>query len=345
MTRFTAANDQRLSAHFRTALERCVSSYKTRKTNLAMPVLLATLASESDLTAEHRQLAASVREMLDEQGPGLGKFGKHIHTLKELSITFQCSVGFGSKSSTFTFEASRSGDNVEDTDAHRGLESVLDEGFVHIKQKNIELWKVHSDEATRCALKENQAAEKNCRYFCLFTRVPMVHKANSRKHLLHCLSRSSTGTRMSQSMQNQVFEDWYNKDLAHDAATVWTNFYLFLGTPIIGRLRRATSFCSLFLCCSHDLFFRADRSLSCKGSWSCASSAVVDARSGRRLSRTFLPYVENLLHLSLYIYVYIYLYLFISAAAPKLSADFNLARLLMESVKTHHRCNSTAKRL
>ncbi|CAE7552748.1 GBP3 [Symbiodinium sp. CCMP2592] len=193
MTRFTAANDQRLSAHFRAALERCVSSYKTRKSNLAMP------SSESDLAAEHRQLAASIREMLDEQG-------------REL----------------------------QDTDAHRGalrsLESVLDEGFVHIKQKNIELWKVHSDEATRCALKENQAAEKNCRYVCLFTRVPMVHKANSRKHLLQCLSRSSTGTRMSQSMQNQVFEDWYNKDLAHDVATVWTNFYLFLGTPIIGIL-------------------------------------------------------------------------------------------------------------
>ncbi|CAE7254775.1 dnaK [Symbiodinium sp. CCMP2456] len=160
MTRFTAANDQRLSAHFRAALERCVSSYKTRKTNLAMP------SSESDLAAEHRQLAASIREMLDEQG-------------REL----------------------------QDTDAHRGalrsLESVLDEGFVHIKQKNIELWKVHSDEATRCALKENQAAEKHCRYVCLFTR---------------------------------VFEDWYNKDLAHDVATVWTNFYLFLGTPIIGIL-------------------------------------------------------------------------------------------------------------
>ena len=183
---------------------------------------------------------------------------------------------------------------------------------------------------------------------------------------LRCSSLMSSDVTSSQADQvpRQVFEDWYNKDrspfpagteeehsrndlqdLAHDAATVWTNFYLFLGTPIIGRLRRATSFCSLFLCCSHDLFFRADRSLSCKGSWSCASSAVVDARSGRRLSRTFLPYVENLLHLSLYIYVYIYLYLFISAAAPKLSADFNLARLLMESVKTHHRCNSTAKRL
>ena len=167
----------------------------------------------------------------------------------------------------------------------------------------------------------------------------MVHKANSRKHLLQCLSRSSSTLGMrwfyprgavtvvpvhlalnllftsmvakidpflsyccshlpprhgntdvakhaEPGLQawpglylytmraelglsgRQVFEDWYNKersplclslcklaftsheafstadhsrfsgieDLAHDAATVWTNFYLFLGTPIIGGL-------------------------------------------------------------------------------------------------------------
>lgn len=193
MARFNSANDQRLSAHFRTALERCRSSYKTRKNNMAMPV------SEDDLKAEHRQLAASIREQLDEDGRDL-----------------------------------------QDTDAYRGvlrsLDTALDEGLTQIRQKNVELWKVHSDEATRCALKENDAVQKNCRYICLFTWVPMVHKAKSRKHLLQCLSRSGTGTRMSQSMQNQVFEDWYNKELAHDAANVWTNFCLFLVTPIIGFL-------------------------------------------------------------------------------------------------------------
>ncbi|CAJ1366466.1 unnamed protein product [Effrenium voratum] len=193
MARFAAANDQRLSAHFRSALERCVSSYKTRKTNMAMPV------SETDLAAEHRHIAASIRELLDEQGRDL-----------------------------------------QDTDAYRGalrsLDSALEEGFIFIRQKNVELWKVHSDEATRCALRENHAAEKNCGYICLFNRVPWIHKSNSKKNLLHCLSRSGTGARMTHSMQNQVFEDWYNKDLAHDAATVVTNFYLFLGTLAIGML-------------------------------------------------------------------------------------------------------------
>eukprot|EP00913_Durusdinium_trenchii_P000728 g679.t1 len=77
--------------------------------------------SEDDLKAEHRQLAASIREQLDEDGRDL-----------------------------------------QDTDAYRGvlrsLDTALDEGLTQIRQKNVELWKVHSDEATRCALKENDAA-------------------------------------------------------------------------------------------------------------------------------------------------------------------------------------------
>jgi len=193
MVRFVAANEQRLSTHFRTALDRCVSSYKTRKNNLAMPV------SETDIASEHRNLATSIREMLDEQG-------------RDLS----------------------------DTDSYRGalrsLDSVLEEGYAHAKQKNVELWKVHSDEATRCALRENRAALKKCGLLCLFNKVPMVHKSNSRQHLFSCFARSGAGSRMSPNMQMQVFEDWYDKDLAHDAATVWSNFYMFIGTPIIGLL-------------------------------------------------------------------------------------------------------------
>merc|ERR1719491_2208608 len=61
MSRFASGNEQRLSTHFRTPLDRCASSYRARKANLAMPV------SETDLEAEHRQLEASIRDMLDEQ--------------------------------------------------------------------------------------------------------------------------------------------------------------------------------------------------------------------------------------------------------------------------------------
>lgn len=189
MQRFKASNDQRLASHYRAALDRCVASYRARKANLAMPV------SETDLDAEHRQLASGVREMLDEQGRELMDTGTYKGTLSSLN-------------------------------------EVLEEGLLHLRKKNVELWKVHSDEATRCALKENQAVERRCGLLCLFNKVPMVHKATSQKHLFACFPRSGTGARMSTSMQMQVFEDWYNKDLAHDAATVWNNFYI--GTALIG---------------------------------------------------------------------------------------------------------------
>lgn len=182
MARFVLSNDQRLASHFRGSLERCIQSYKTRKGNLAMP------ASESEIDASHRQLANSIREMLEEQ----------------------------------------QGRDLVDTDPYKSalqsLNAVIEEGYQHIRQKNIELWKVHSDEATRCALRENQALERRCGMLCAFNKVPQIHKKTSRKHLFTCFGRSGTGARMSQGMQESVFENWYNKDLAQDAASVWANF-------------------------------------------------------------------------------------------------------------------------
>jgi len=199
MARFGQANEQKLNVHFRTAMDRCSASYRARKSNLAMP------ASETDLEAEHRQLATTVREMLDEQ-------------------------------------AGNNGD-LKDTDAYRGavmsLNSVLEEGLLHVRQKNIELWKVHSDEATRCALRANEAVMRQCGLLCFFNKVPQVHKSTSKKHLIQCFPRSGAGARMSPTMQMQVFENWYNKDLAHDASTVWNNFYI--GSGLLG-------FCVLMLC-------------------------------------------------------------------------------------------------
>jgi len=186
MARFAAGNEQKLTAHFRTAVERCTSSYRARKANLAMPV------SEEDLVAEHRQLATSIRELLDEQ-------------------------------------AGQSGD-LKDTDnyrqAVRNLNAAMEEGSLQAARKNVELWKVHSDEATSCAVRENDAVMRHCGLLCLFNKVPQVHKSMSQKHLIQCFARSGTASRMSPAMQKQVFENWYSKDLAHDATTVWHTFYM-----------------------------------------------------------------------------------------------------------------------
>lgn len=194
MSRFAKGNDERLSTHFRTAFDRCATSYKARKQNLAMPV------SENDLEAEHRQVSASIRDLLDEQAGAGGE--------------------------------------LKDTPSYQGaqnsLSELLQKGSMYAQQKNVELWKVHSDEATRCALAMNDEVMRRCGLSCLFNKVPAVHKTTSQKHLVQCFPRSGAGSRMSPSMQLQVFNDWYSKDLAHDSAMVWNNFYM--GTMITGAV-------------------------------------------------------------------------------------------------------------
>jgi len=153
--------------------------------------------SEADLAAEHKAIGVALYEVLKENSADL-----------------------------------------EDTEAFAGskyaLNSLIEEGAQRLQLKNVELWKVHSDEATRCAQRENHALERKCGLTCMFNKLPNVHKKISKKHLLGCLGRSGTASRMEPKMQLQVFENWYSKDLAADAAAVWNNCYL--GTAIIGLL-------------------------------------------------------------------------------------------------------------
>mmetsp|Transcript_64893 Transcript_64893/g.120751 ORF Transcript_64893/g.120751 Transcript_64893/m.120751 type:complete len:863 (-) Transcript_64893:164-2752(-) len=198
MARFTAANDQRVAAHFRTTLERVVSSYSTRKATLSMPV------SDEDLSSEHAALASQMRSMIQDQGKELHDTDMYKATLRELT-------------------------------------SVMEEGLHYLKQKNIELWKVHSDEATRCARHLNSALARECGLTCLFNKVPMRHKAKSREHLLGCFGTSKAASRMSPKMQQQVFEDWYSKDLGHDATVVQNHFYIM--SLVIGFISLAIALC------------------------------------------------------------------------------------------------------
>lgn len=157
-------------------------------------------AAEPDINAEHNKLAQSILEMLDE-------------TSRDLT------------------------DTPAFNGARRRLNAALEEGLLQTRQKNVQVWKAHSDEATRCAKRANQAVEQLCGLTCFFNKVPFVHKAVSQKHLLTCFTQSNPeggAQRMSSSMQMHVFEDWYNKDLAFDVSNVRTNFMMFIVTPILG---------------------------------------------------------------------------------------------------------------
>merc|ERR1712050_102469 len=85
-------------------------------------------------------------------------------------------------------------------DKKRSLERLLAEGLDQAKTTNVGHWKLESDDATRCAAQANQVLELQCDFFCLFNKVPLIHKRKSREHLMTCF-RQSEGTRLPLAMQ------------------------------------------------------------------------------------------------------------------------------------------------
>jgi len=140
---------------------------------------------EETLELDHRALSDRVRGMLDERS-------KHL-------------------SDTDHFGASK-----------QSLDRELEEGLGMAKRKNIDIWKVESDEATRCARKANRAVSDRCGLTCLFNKVPHVHKSISQRHLYECFQRVGGSQKMPAKLQSQIFENWYATDLSREAAEVST---------------------------------------------------------------------------------------------------------------------------
>jgi hypothetical protein len=121
---------------------------------------------------------------------------------------------------------------LTDTDAFKEtseqLAASMKEGLQLLQDKNVELWKVYSDGATRCAAKENNQRSRDCGILCLFSNVPWWHYRVSRKHLMQCFAKDSFGSRMSQQLQQQVFEAWYKKDMGHASSVVQRRMWMWI---------------------------------------------------------------------------------------------------------------------
>jgi hypothetical protein len=190
MSRFVVANDKRLSAHFRAALEQALLVYKANESAIPMP------APEAEIDAEHSRLSSYAIEMMDVMGSDL-----------------------------------------KDTDAFKdamdSLNTAMAEGYQHIRAKNVEFWKVHADEATRCAMTTNHERDRQCGLFCVFNKVPWAYKVMTRRHLYACFAKTTLGSQMSPELQAQVFEVWYSKDLGRDAAAITSRFYMIIITAVV----------------------------------------------------------------------------------------------------------------
>jgi len=130
--------------------------------------------------------------------------------------------------------------HLADTDhfvaARQSLERELAEGLGWSKKKNIDIWKVESDEATRCARKENRAALAKCGFTCLFNKVPRVHRSMSQRHLYDCFQRVGGAQKMPPRLQYQIFENWYATDVSREAADVSNYCYSAGGVAVVAGL-------------------------------------------------------------------------------------------------------------
>merc|ERR1712187_508171 len=96
-----------------------------------------------------------------------------------------------------------------------------------------ELYKVNSDEATRCAVRLNRVNADQCDWLCAFNKIPQYHRKGCWNNFERCLRQTPAGSRMPRSMQIRVFENWYDTDLAKDAQAVYTNFLMVCGIAVL----------------------------------------------------------------------------------------------------------------
>jgi len=142
--------------------------------------------------------------------------------------------------------------DLSDTNQFSEAGARLDRQMVlewnRLQKKNIELWRVHSDEATSCALEKLRTDEQGCAFFhlCVWHLIPWMHRKTCQNHLLACLEKHQQAQTMSVGMQHKIFDSWYEKDLAYEASFSRNNFMaicgaglLFLLMCLLGTRRRS----------------------------------------------------------------------------------------------------------
>lgn len=140
------------------------------------------------------------------------------------------------------------GSDLSDTAQYIETQAKLNRQMVQewhrLQKKNVDLWRIHSDEATQCALELLRRDESQCSFFhlCIWHVIPFWHRSKCNGHLLNCLEKHQQTSRMSRNMQQKVFESWYDKDLLYEASFARNNGIVVLVSTIILALFAFVSF-------------------------------------------------------------------------------------------------------
>ena len=130
--------------------------------------------------------------------------------------------------------ASKFNDSNPYRETRERLDQIVSGEYEKLRKKNIELWKVHSDEATHCGIEANfRYAEEHCPqgWFCWFKVWPGAHRAKSAQHLLNCFK--SARVVPPESVRTQVFDSWYEKELGKEVAEVRSNMWIAIVSLIV----------------------------------------------------------------------------------------------------------------
>ena len=128
--------------------------------------------------------------------------------------------------------ASKFNDTKPYLETRSRMEALVETELVKLRKKNVELWKVHSDEATLCASELNlRYTESFCPqgWFCWFKLWPGAFKARSKEHLMTCLGSSN----LSLNMKDLVFESYFEKELSKDVSEVRNNMWMALVSLLV----------------------------------------------------------------------------------------------------------------
>ncbi len=194
MVRFRQAHDLRISEWFKQLGDRLLAEYRDRKRRMELSALPA---EETVLADQHSAVLHEINDRINEV-------------------------------------AERLADTQQYVDTRERLDAVASAEWDRLRRKNIELWKVHSDEATQCALEMNREfIQRECGqgWMCLYRLWPSSHYKQSKRHLDQCFERVSV--KMPASMRDAVFESWYEKELAGEASEVKKNLFIMLCTVSI----------------------------------------------------------------------------------------------------------------
>lgn len=134
---------------------------------------------------------------------------------------------------------------VLDTEAYASskgsLESGCKERYGRLKTKNIQLWKVHSDEATNCAKEKWTEYSQSCgllNFQCPSNWIWLSHKSKSRTFLMDCFADAKVRVdkhkgAMPENMREGVFTVWYETDMAAAASSAWWNTMVVLFMTLV----------------------------------------------------------------------------------------------------------------